>query len=414
MLAIAWVGSLALAFTIGQGQDTQELSKNTAKATKEKVEAKAKEESKTEAPPFTTTVVRNLPINASQAMTESLPLLKRRSSYLDFSKMSKVYQNFENLSEAEIMEAFNYANEIESGQARSTFKAMLYSLWAEQNPEAALAHNKENNSSYSKSWTENTIISVWAKKDPSSAFDWYQSNLDDKPLTRNQYNNFLQPIFQEFAAQDLETALGKVSELSGRDKSTSFRGVLQSIDDPSTFISLIDRYGESKDSDLVQSTISAWTRNDPLQVIEWSQSLEDEEKAKEYEKKAREAWVKQDPSEAASWILEQAEEGKESGAINEIARSWNWRDSQGLSEWLKSQETELLSDKTYSSVAQRMSREDPYSAADWASQISNSDEKVKILKRIYHHSSRRDKEAATELIQNLGTLSEEEVDKILK
>lgn len=415
LMTIAWLGTVTLAFLIGQGQTEQSPVVEAVKSNSNPsqiLEAEEKNTAVYSAKNTETTLVNFRPLTATDAMARTLPLLQERSHFLDFAKMTQVYQSFQNLSEAELQEAFDYADEIHSGQTKATFKAMLYSLWAEKNPMAALEHN-QNNSGYSKSWTENTIISVWARKDPVAAYDWYQTVGDDKPLLRSQYTNFLRPIFTQFAKDDFEGALSKLETLSGRDKENSYRGILQGVEDQGTFIALIEQFQESKQSSLVSSTISEWTKDDPLSVIEWSQNLEDKNLAKNYEKQAREAWVKQNPADAADWILSRAEEGKQSQAINEIARSWSWRDSQGLSQWLESQTPEALSDKTYSSVAQRLSRENPYKAAGWATKINDSNEKMKTLRRIYSYASRRDKSAAQEMIQNLPNLNEAEVKQVL-
>ena len=412
-----WLGTLILAYYAGNNQTT-EISTTDKISVKEEAKNKHKKTNLTQTKGSkekrTVKTTRKPQLKtASSAMTESLDLLNQSSHYLDFAKMATVYQNFKMLSDSELEKAFLYRDDIKNANARSTYQAMLYSLWAERDPIAALAHNKEN-SSYATAWTQNTIISVWAKQDPSSAYDWFQNKKEENPLSNNRYNSFLQPIFAEFAKDDLNQALEKLSESSGRDKDKSFRGILEAIDNPEQYKNLIDKFSSTDDKSLVKMTIDKWAKDEPLSVIEWSQNLEDTKAAQAYEKKARDTWIKSDPEEATEWILSNTEEGQENTAVTEIIRAWNWRDSKSLSQWLTDYQGEGVNDKTYSFVAQRLSREDPYKAADWANKITDSKQKVSTLRNIYSRSSRRNKDAATDLIQALPSLTEEELKQIIK
>ena len=411
------LGSVALGFGLGYSVNDGGVEKSLASIEQKQsvaVGGSSTEESQSKpVKKLVTKVKSNRALTASEAMVTSLSLLNRQTNFMDFAKMTQVYLNFKNLSEDELKEAFTYLPEINNRRTSAAFKLMLYSLWAEKNPMAALEHNKGNNA-WSKSWTENTIIGVWAEKDPNAAYAWYQSVANVDPLKRSRFTNFLEPMFTSFAKEDLDGALGKLNDLSDRDQENSYKGIVKGVDDTSTFISLINSFEEEQKTSFVQTTINEWTKKDPYGVIEWSKNLEDEKLAKDYEKKARESWIKQNPKEAAEWILNQTEEGQERQAIDEITQSWNWRDGQGLSDWLETQESNNLSDKTYSSVAQRLSRVDLYEATDWASQINDSEEKVKSLKGIYRRASRRDEAAATDLINSVDTLTEDEVSQILK
>jgi hypothetical protein len=241
--------------------------------------------------------------------------------------------------------------------------SMLMTVWAQKDPEAALAHSLKMGD-WRGGWAASTAISTWAKTDPDKAVAWAQAH---PPENKDEGNHYLSAAISTIAKTNLESAASLAltmdrSEARGRvmdtllDQFTKQRGIESAQ-------SFVDKMEESSFKTGILSRLAGRLADkDPKQTAQWAANLPESEAKPRVMTELIERWANNDPNEAGAW----------------------------LNNFPKSPQT----DEPRERFAWKVAEKDPEAAIAWAGTISDDKRRSETMYRLARDWSRREPDAA--------------------
>jgi hypothetical protein len=247
--------------------------------------------------------------------------------------------------------------------------SMLMTVWAQKDPEAALAHSLKMGD-WRGGWAASTAISTWAKTDPDKAVAWAQAH---PPENKEEGNHYLRAAIDTIAKTNLDSAAALAltmdrSEARGRvmdsllDQFTKQRG----IDSARAYV---DGLEDSPFKTGILSRLAGRLADkDPRETAQWAATLPESEAKPRVMTELIERWANNDPNEAGAW----------------------------LNNFPKSPQT----DEPRERFAWKVAEKDPEAAIAWAGTISDEKRRSETMYRLARDWSRREPDAARGWIAN--------------
>ena len=193
--------------------------------------------------------------------------INTKIDFLDFESSTELYISLQNLSEAELEQALSLADKITTSPARKKFILMVYTLWAQHNPQAALKHNLSYGGA-AKHKNESAIIKIWANHDANAVFDWLLVKLENQPLNSLNRKRLFEDLFKVLTQQSFAKALASFTTLESKYQNLALRGILNGATKAEQYESLVTTFKDNQHNQLLNETLTYW-RNESLKVF-WS------------------------------------------------------------------------------------------------------------------------------------------------
>ena len=237
--------------------------------------------------------------------------------------------------------------------------SMLMTLWAQKDPEAALAHAQKMGD-WRGGWAASTAIATWAKTDPDKAVAWAQAH---PPENKDEGNYYMAAAIGSIAKTDLASAARLAqsmdrSEARGRAMDTLLdqytkQGGIESARD---FVSGLE--DSTFKAGIMSRLAGRMAEKDPKSAAAWAASLPDTEAKPRVMTELIDRWANNDPNEAGAW----------------------------LNNFPKSAQTDEPRERFAWKVAER----DPEAAIAWAGTITDEKRRTETMYRLARDWSRRE------------------------
>ena len=219
---------------------------------------------------------------------------------------------------------------------------LLFSRWAEVDPQAALAYTSEMGRE--GFMVKGTVLQSWASTDPQAAAKYFEENPRDFGMMGGfggRGGGAASQIAMEWAKQDPAGALEWAQGLEGRNASSAIGGVFRQVaqDDPAGAAALAAGLGDDERAGAYQSIAREWAQQDWGATEAWINGLPSDERDGAMAQAIR-GLASEDPALASTKVSSLPDGEAKSDAIRSISERWAREDAASAAEWLVSQETD--------------------------------------------------------------------------
>jgi hypothetical protein len=215
-----------------------------------------------------------------------------------------------------------------------------------------------------------------ADKDPQEAFKYAET------LPENERGNYYQAGFESWMKKDKAEAMKWITSQPENVQTNAVRGMRGEFDDMSyaETMKFAEQLGGKASEEVWFSALNEKARDEPQAALEY---------------------------------LPNVPEDRRHFSYNEIANEWTKKDPEAASEWIYDLEAGKEKDHAIQGMVQELKGKEPDSSTIWASTITDEGMRNRLVTESAKVWLRRDRDAATEWINNSETLSEELKNKLL-
>ena len=326
---------------------------------------------------------------------------------------------------------------------------MLFSLWAEVDPLAAMA--QADSMGRGGFMVRPTILQSWAASDPQGAARYFEENPRDFAMMggfggRGGGSSAAGQIAAEWAKQDPAAALAWAQGLEGRDGSSAVGSIFRQMvgDDPARAAEMAAGLSDEQRAGAYRSIAREWGERDWSAVEAWVSSLPADEQgaamaeairglagenpqlaaqqlSKISDPEARgdairsvaENWAQTDPAAAAEWLVSQ--EGDELGrSMREVVSAWTNKDSVAALEFVNAQPEGELRDAAVATYVYSNREGDIADSLTLAESIGDDDSRARAVGMTAMRWMRDDKEGALDYLKTTDSISDEAKERIIQ
>ncbi len=288
--------------------------------------------------------------------------IARMAGYLEFLKS---LQTNEEMAAAVDSVATHF-----QGRSRGREMSMIMSMWAQKDPEAALASTEKL-----KDWTQfsarDTALSIWTKSDPDAAKNWAMAHNTD-PEGKGEGNWNMLGIIGTLAKTDLDKAIAWAQE----QPRSQVRGEMMDR--------LIDNLEKQRGIESAKA---------------WAVSLEPGPFREGVLRKVAWEITEKDPLKGAEWITQLPKSEGKQEALNNLVDHWAERDPNSAGKWLQQFPNDPQMDQPRQEFAWEIRERDPESAVAWAGAITDAKQRDKAMVNLLRDWSKRDQQSAVQYMQ---------------
>lgn len=362
------------------------------------------------------------------------------------ARMQSLIDLYANMSPEELMAAAEGLENLPMGD-RIMASILLFSRWAEVDPQGALAYS--NTMGFGGMFAKPTILRSWASVDPVNAAKYFTENPQDFAMMGGRGpgggDNAAALIAREWAKLDPDAALAWANTLEGRDKGQAVVSVVSEIagKDPSKAVAMaagleggdqVRAYsqiasqwaakdfaaaeswintlsGEAKDQAMSEA-LGVLARNDPQAAAAKVASLSEGRGRDQAIRDIAGEWSRNNPSEAAAWLVSQSPEDM-GDAMRSVMGNWVNQDSAGALNFIQQQpvgEGRDTATQTYLWMNQDMA---PGDAVALAESISDERDRSRTIGMTAWRWMQEDETAARAYVESSTALSDEAKQRIL-
>lgn len=373
--------------------------------------------------------------------------------------------------------AWEYAKTLpESPQAYMDPKFRVVQMWANTDPQAALAAATSIENSSIRDVATSNVIAVWARVDFDAALD-YALSVESPTLRSDVFrslssnsegdrekllsavldymppgNSFQQAVTQIFSSwsndkpalaaeavfklppgQILSNAASQVAQNWARTgQKTEVLAWVRKLPEGETRLNSIDaifRQWAADDHTSAQNALSnisqaereratralaaGWSQKDPEAVLRWSRTLPSAEDRQQIVQEAISQWANIDPVNAARQV-EQIPEAERGSAMQSVISRWASKDANSAGEWLRKQPAGKSRDSAISTLARTFSAEDPEAAIAWSAEITDEKNRERQIENHARAWLRNEPDVARAWISNSRLIAPASKEKLLK
>lgn len=258
------------------------------------------------------------------------------------ARMQMLVDLYASMTPEELQQAADGLEDLPMGD-RILASILLFSRWAEEDPQGALAYS--NTMGFGGMFARPTILRSWASVDPVNAAKYYTEHPDEFRMMGGGRgpgggDTGAELIAREWAKMDPDAALAWANTLDGRDKSTAMVAVVGelAISDPTKAASMA---GQLEGDDQVRAygqIARQWAGKDFDAAESWINTLSGEARDRAMAD-ALDVLARTDPDGAASRIASISDAGMRDRAISSVAGEKSQSDPAGAAAWLLTQDT---------------------------------------------------------------------------
>ena len=341
-----------------------------------------------------------LPTDQKSIIAEVISLLSGDPYFFDLASVSKAYSLVSKFSEQQVSDALMEMEGKLNSPKNAIYLNLLISRYAELDPLGAIDFIGNNISSpWAKSSSLGAAVSTWSKRDPTGAYYWAVDNPESENDFMSSYK--YSSIFKGLAKQDVNDAYSKLSGITnqGTNFHMAARGIAAVLDDSESFSTFYQQVKGLGAKRVVNSAITTWVNNDPMEVANWLENMEENKDKREMQDATLSQWVLSEPVQAVTWYMNQGYGGDTQSYANKVASSWGRTDPKQTLEWINQQPN---IDKEI--VTQNLLQSSVYSniqfAIDNTELLSSEKNKKNISQKIYFYLKRSNKEQADKFVND--------------
>lgn len=238
---------------------------------------------------------------------------------------------------------------------------LLFSRWAETDPEAALGQSRQMG--FPEMFMARAgVVSGWAASNPEGLAQQYTSNPGDfrmGPGGRGS-GDTVSMIAGEWAKQNPEAALKWARSLEGRESGDAISGVFNELaqEDPRGALKMAEALSDEERGEAFESIAESWAITDYAGVDSWINGLSGEEQL-EARFAAIDSLAEVSPAQAARETGKLPAGEERDDLVAEVSREWARQDAGAAFDWLTSSGSEEAVEEGIGRVAGALARENP-------------------------------------------------------
>jgi len=338
-------------------------------------------------------------------------LLDGNQFSFDMASIAQAYMLIENLTEDELLTTLSLMNGKLNKANNGELLTLLLGRLATFDP-LRTANFIEDNivSPQAKMTAMMSVISSWIKDDPTSAYNWYIDPTNSFSSDSNFSSIGFLAIFKGLASHDIDDAFTKLSELnySATKIRMAAMGISQAIESKEDFIQFIQRSDELDDKSIKGSFISSWVLKNPLETVEWSESILDEAQQRKMQSTIFMNWTSTEPAKAADWFIGTANDSEKGSHATKIIDMWGRREPNAALAWLD-QQAGFDTQKSIAKLLNSSAYMNTKFTIDNLDRLTSDKAKTKISYRIYQALQRSSSTKAAEFLSS--SPYQEEIEK---
>ena len=273
LIALAWLASIVIAYVIGGSGDSAHppaaaIAKND---TTPVVPAKVK--------PSTIVRAANTDDDA-QGGKANIPLLigKARLQFasgmggmMNMREMLRAIGPILELYSSQIPEALaEVERTVREPQQKMMFLSLLLSQWAETDGRTAMNYAKEttDKNPMFDMMVSSAVLGSWARRDPDAAWKWFNAERGEGGGDQSK-TTALRSMFAGMAANNLDSAMARISTLDDQSRSSALAGIASSMSDKTSRLRLLDTAASlpaDQRQQVRQVVAGQWAMSDPQEA----------------------------------------------------------------------------------------------------------------------------------------------------
>ena len=251
---------------------------------------------------------------------------------------------------------------------------LLFSRWAETDPEAALGQSRQMG--FPEMFMARAgVVSGWAASNPEGLAQQYTSNPGDfrmGPGGRGA-GDTVSMIAGEWAKQNPEAALEWAQSLEGREAGNAISGVFNELaqQDPGAALRLAATLDDNARGEAYESIAASWAISDYASADRWINSLSpDDPRQSKARFAAIESLANASPSQAARETAKLPAGEERDELVAEVSKEWARQDAPSAFEWLTESGSEGAVEEGIGRVVGALAREDPERVLDYIDSLA--------------------------------------------
>lgn len=256
----------------------------------------------------------------------------------------------------------------------------VVALWAAEDSESALLWLESNAQGLTRLETLSSGVELWAERAPSEAAAWIDGMANDGSKV-----SATKSLVKTWAQTQPKEAANWVATLPfGRLRNQAAAALAESwaeIEPQAATVWALAEAEFNGDATLLESTVSLYTRQDPVAAEAFLRELAAATDAPTVLTSHVVARAEEDPAATARWLAEMSPNDPIYSAEHAIGlmKVWVESDSIAASEWLSQQPAGQQRDAAIYGFSESIQRYDPEAAAAWANTIDQPDSRMTRL-----------------------------------
>ncbi len=303
------------------------------------------------------------------------------------------------LDSAQYPEAWSLLQEQPWSRAKEDAVQAFVTQWAGRDPQAALEFAASLASHRQRHAVNDTVVELWAQTDPENALAWYQEQEANgaRHLARTHFFKGLYASAPELAMQQVwesddprrQSELLRQIFLSSRDADERERGASQ-------LKALFDLAEDPAQRAMLAGMVAdVWAADDPMRTIAWAQELDEDPAVQQRIMMASlQAWGRREPGAAMAWAEAEGLSEISTHAVGKIAQSWSRDNPTEMREWINNAAPSTMRDTVVTTRVRDLRYRDPATALRLAESISEAGGRYKTMREIADRWIRKDRNAA--------------------
>lgn len=321
---------------------------------------------------------------------------------------------------------------------------LLFSRWAEIDPQGALAH--ANSMGRGGMFVKPTVLRSWASIDPVNAAKYFEENPREFGGTRfGRGGGEASVIAREWAKVDPAGALEWAQGLEGSDGNSAVISVIGEIagSNPMEAAQMASTLSADEQGRAYAEIAEQWASKDFAATESWIQSLSGDAKQEalrsaigvladsdpkaasaklslmsagaEKDRTVRNvasAWSRESPDQAAAWLLDQTPEGM-GDAINDVVQNWTRQDAEGARSFIEAQAVGEVRDSATQAYLRANRSGEPVESMALAETITDESTRSEAVAITAARWMREDEDAAKAYLETSTAVSDEMKKRLL-
>ena len=265
----------------------------------------------------------------------------------------------------DLRSAMTTADKTSGVQERINAVVGVLNVWAESDPEGAVAWAKELPKGTLRHRALDTVIQHPAMRDPATALEPAQT----LGSSNRNFGGAFWAVFNVWAAQDPQAATAWFNTLTeGPARTTApssfVSGLAQNSPEDAARYAALMPPGEAQNS-AASIVVSSWAQNDPAAAAQWASTFPEGQAREQALKGLISNWASSDPEASSLWLANLPAGKSRESAINRFIGSMSHQYPEYAAPFAEAITDERQWNSSLENIARNRLRQDPEAAAKW-------------------------------------------------
>jgi len=207
------------------------------------------------------------------------------------------------------------------------------------------------------------LISQWSSEDPAAALAYTREQPVTSGIESAMYtlpkgsarNNFLYSLFDEWAENDIESAISALPILHQQDPKKSHERLYgqiatEYVDQPEKATQWLGTIENAKDRNTAtRNFVTGWAKDEPNKAADWVNTIQDTGQRDAAVRSLVNTFDNTEPSYALEWATSLSDNKTRASDVTRTYNKWKKRDPNGAQQWLNS--TQLIGESLKEKLA---------------------------------------------------------------